>query len=111
MTLSWALARNPSTPVDILEEMSRQEEYGVRSALANNRSINDAAVNALARDPNPSIRVMLTYNPATSEEVLRTLTRDSDAKVRRYATLYLDRRVAARRAEGQQLMRENRVKR
>jgi hypothetical protein len=85
------LARNPSTPADILDRLARDGDYGVRSGLANNPSIGEAVADALARDPDPSIRVMLTYNPATPIRVLHVLARDSDARVRRYAAMALDR--------------------
>lgn len=87
-------ARNPSTPIRILEELANSENYNVRTSLANNPSINETIVKRLAQNGNPSVRLMLTYNKATSLEVLQSLTKDSDENVRRYAVDWLRRRSA-----------------
>lgn len=75
-------AGNPSTPIDILEELSKSDEYGTRTSLANNRVINDPIAKRLAQDPRPSVRLMLTHNEATPVEVLKELAQDSDREVR-----------------------------
>lgn len=92
-TSACVFARNPSTPADILEELSMLDDYVVRISLANNRSIPDSVVRTLAKNGDPSVKVMLTYNPATSEDVLRELSKDHDPKVREYATMFLNMKL------------------
>jgi hypothetical protein len=86
------IAANPSAPADLLDELSRSDDYGVRSSLVGNPSISEAVARRPARDPHSSIRVRLTYNPATPMEVLTLLAGDSDGDVRRYAEIQLRRR-------------------
>lgn len=74
-------AGNPSTPPDILLELSKDDSYFVQSALANNPSIPPSAAETLATRGNPSIKTALTRNKATPIAVLKKLAADPDADV------------------------------
>lgn len=92
---SWSvIARNPSAPSDVLEELSASMDYNILSALANNPSISRSVVVTLAKRNEPSLRKMITYNPAMPVDVLQSLTEDSDPDVRRYALRSLQRRIS-----------------
>jgi hypothetical protein len=93
ITSPCVFARNPSTPSDILEELSKSNDYNVRIALANNHAIPDSVVRTLARNGDSSVKIMLIYNRATSEDVLRSLSQDSDPKVRSYAVKFLSMKI------------------
>ncbi len=95
VTSPSVIARNPSAPSDVLEELCNSTDYNVRGALANNPSISRSVVLTLAKQNKSSIRIMLTYNPATPDDVLQMLTKDHDPDVCRYALLYLQRRAKA----------------
>jgi len=92
VTSPMVFASNPSTPIDLLEELSKSADYNVLTSLANNHSISEAIVERLAQDQNPSVRLMLTYNKTTSVEVLKILAQDSDKEVKQYAEDQLNRR-------------------
>lgn len=92
-TSPMIFASNPSTPIDILEELSKSDDYNVRTSLANNHSINETIVKRLSQDQRPSVRLMLTYNKATPVQILKKLTEDPDNDVRRYAAEWLNRRL------------------
>lgn len=95
VTSSSVIARNPSAPPDVLEQLSASKECSVLIALANNPSISPSVVSVLAKQRKASVRKMLTYNPATPGDVLQSLTDDADPDVRRYAALHLERRAKA----------------
>jgi hypothetical protein len=91
-TSATVIASNVSTPADLLDELSRLDDYGIRSALVGNPSISEAAARRLAQDLRSSIRLRLTYNKATPTDLLELLARDSNADVRRYAVTQLRQR-------------------
>jgi hypothetical protein len=93
VTSPSVIARNPSAPSDVLQELSASTDYNILIALANNPSISRPVVLTLAKQKKPSIRKMITYNPTTPDDVLQSLTEDSDEDVRRYALLALQRRI------------------
>jgi len=93
VTSPSVIARNPSAPSDVLQELSASTDYNILIALANNPSISRPVVLTLAKQKKPSIRKMITYNPTTPDDVLQSLTEDSDEDVRRDALLALQRRI------------------
>lgn len=66
------VAKNPSTPVDILRRLAQEEEY-VRIGVAQNPSIPENIADALAADPSISVRQYLSVNPSISAEALDRL--------------------------------------
>jgi hypothetical protein len=92
-TSKMIFALNPTTPIDILEELSTLDSYSVRSEVARNPSINEVIVKRLSEDSRPSVRLMLIYNKATSTEVLRKLSLDADQDVRERAENKLKKRM------------------
>jgi hypothetical protein len=86
------IARNASAPQDLLEELARSQDYGIRSALVGNPAITEAIAQQLAEDAHHDIRLRLTYNPATPLAVLTKLAADGDDRVRRYAAEQIRKR-------------------
>jgi len=79
------LAGNPSTPKDILEQLSKSKDHGVQTALANNPMISEAAVRWLFQEGNSATKKMLVDNPATPKDILEKLANDSDPEVGQFA--------------------------
>jgi hypothetical protein len=78
-------AGNPTTPADILEQLSTSDSYFEQIALANNPSIPPKAAERLAKSGESSVRKMLISNKATPKAVLGELAADPDPEVRRSA--------------------------
>jgi hypothetical protein len=85
------IAGNPSSPKEILEELSRSKDHSVQTALANNPSIGVGIVKWLLQEGNSATKKMLVDNPATPREVVEALAKDSDPDVGKFAREFLKR--------------------
>jgi hypothetical protein len=69
------VARNPSTPPDVLAHLADEEQLElVRADAASNRYTPERALLALARDPAEYLRLRVAANPNATANVLRALT-------------------------------------
>ncbi len=59
-----ALAWNRSTPPELLTELARDPDYGVRASAAGNPSTPAAVAAVLANDPNSSVRLYASFHPS-----------------------------------------------
>lgn len=86
------LASNPSTPPDVLKELTYGSDPGTLTSLARNPSIPPYVFKRLANDPNPTIRLMLADNKSVPLPILKQLANDPDERVRDFALDQLERR-------------------
>ena len=116
----WAVAKNPHTPVEILEKLANDEVNLVRALVATNpntpsqiveKLFNDEKIvrdgvsgnpNApahilaeLAKDSDKLVRLRVAENPSTPTEVLEKLLEDTDQDVAKAAELKLKERTNA----------------
>ncbi len=68
-------ARDPNTPVNILEELS-EATWTVRRALGCNASLPRELVEKLASDSNEDVRASVASNPIVSPDILTELSKD-----------------------------------
>jgi hypothetical protein len=79
------LAKDPNTPVDVLEILAKNEEYwSVRRYVAWNPNTPVELLAELATDENEYVRRGVANNPNTPVELLRELAKDKDGNVRWY---------------------------
>ncbi len=115
----WAVAKNPHTPVEILEKLANDEVNLVRALVATNpntpahileklfedeKIVRDGIsgnpnapvhiLKELAKDSDKLVRLRVAENPATSEELLRELQNDADQDVSKAAQIKLKERHA-----------------
>ena len=111
----WAVAKNPHTPVEILEKLADDEVNLVRALVATNPNTPSATLyklfedekivrdgisgnpNApldllekLAEDSDKLVRLRVAENPTTSKEILQKLANDPDKDVSKAAQLRLE---------------------
>lgn len=89
------VARNKTSPVEILRELSRDPRVVVRTEVAMTRRISLDIQACLAADADSSVRNALANNAKVADEILAQLAEDSEEFVRDSAL----RRIANRRAE------------
>jgi len=64
------LAKNPSTPVDLLLELATDDYWGIRRDVAENPSTPLDILRALAKDPSDWVRYCVAKNPKASSKIL-----------------------------------------
>jgi hypothetical protein len=89
------LAKNPNTPLGVLQRWFDSSDYLVQWGLALNPNTPPGVMEKLAHSSDRYARLNLTYNPATPDAILEQLTRDSDEILARNARLALKRRGIA----------------
>jgi len=72
-----ALATNPSTSLDILCELAKDEDVWVRRQVAYNPSAPEDVLRELAKDEYWVFREHVAENPSTPEDILRELAKDT----------------------------------
>jgi len=77
----WAVAKNPHTPVDVLEKLAKDEVNLVRALVATNPNTPSHILRNLFSDEK-IVRDGLSGNPNTPAKILKTLSCDSDKMVR-----------------------------
>jgi hypothetical protein len=78
-----AVARNGSTPPDVLANLaSKEQPLDVRASVAANHSADPSLLAQLSSDPEPQIRVAVAHNSSRPPEVLARLLTDPDPAVR-----------------------------
>ncbi len=113
----WAVAKNPHTPVEVLQRLSDDEvnlvralvatnpstppkvlqklfsdEKIVRDGLSGNPSTPAKYLAALADDSDKMVRMRVAENPSTPTEVLKRLLQDLDENVAKAAKSNLEKR-------------------
>lgn len=81
MGARWAVAKNPHTPVKVLELLAKDEVNLVRALIATNPSTPTAVLEKFFSDEK-IVRDGLSGNPQTSEKLLKILSDDGDKMVR-----------------------------
>jgi hypothetical protein len=110
----WAVAKNPHTPVEILERLAKDEinlvralvatnpntptailttlfndEKIVRDGISGNPNAPETLLKELAKDKDKLVRLRVAENPATTKEILEELSKDSDPDVSKAAEIKL----------------------
>lgn len=86
------VATNPSTPPQILEKFFSDEKI-VRDGLSGNPGTPLKLLKILADDNDKMVRLRLAENPSASKEILESLCGDSDPDVVKAAQLHLQERA------------------
>ena len=71
-------ANNSNTPPEVLEDLSRDEDYRVREAVAKNPNTSPEILENLSHDEDQFVREAVAYNSNTPPEVLENLSHDSE---------------------------------
>jgi hypothetical protein len=79
------VAQNKTVPLDILKQLSGDENPQVRVMVAMKRKLDEATFTALAADPDASVRMMVARNAKTPPAVLRSMLTDSWQEIRKLA--------------------------
>jgi hypothetical protein len=79
------VAHNKTVPIAILEELSDDEDWKVRSMVASKRKLPEHLQLTLARDSNAGVRGRVVYNAKATVSVLRMLANDEDPDIRAHA--------------------------
>ena len=113
----WAVAKNPHTPVEILEKLAKDDvnlvralvctnphtpsktlenffsdEKIVRDGLSGNPNTSLKLLKILADDKDKMVRLRLAENPSATDEILERLLKDSDENVRKASEVHLAKR-------------------
>lgn len=116
MEARWAVAKNPHTPVEILELLSNDkinlvralvatnpntpsqilpkffsDEKIVRDGLSGNPNTPQKYLNLLADDNDKMVRLRVAENPSTSKEILKKLSLDTQKDVQIASTKRLEK--------------------
>lgn len=78
----WAIAMNPSAPIETLEKLSDSEDEDCRLHVAYNSSSSHSVLNKLSKDWNYQIRAGVAYNPSATLKILNKLSSDESEYVR-----------------------------
>jgi hypothetical protein len=78
-----ALAADPNTPLEVLEELAKTNEEGVRSSLVSNPNIPEKLLKVLSRDSSWGVRREVAANPKTPINLLKALAIDDVWGIRR----------------------------
>lgn len=76
------IARNPSTPEDLLSELSKSRDPQTRAEVAQNRSSSREILHNLSGDLDPDVKASVALNTAAPEDVLHKLHDDEEEYVR-----------------------------
>ncbi len=116
MGVRWAVAKNPHTPTEILEKLSKDkinlvralcatnpntpknilaklfsDEKIVRDGLSGNPKTPLKYLNILADDRDKMVRLRVAENSSSSKEILEKLTKDDDKDVAKAAAVHLEK--------------------
>jgi hypothetical protein len=80
------VARNPSTPSEVLSQLALDSHWEVACSVAENPSTPPAVLTQLAMDAEEYVRTAVASNPSTPPTVLAQLALDSDWSVRSEVT-------------------------
>jgi hypothetical protein len=78
----WALAVNPATREEVLQNLIGNGCVSLLERVAEHPNANATTLSCLARHPHPDVRSAVTSNRAASEEDLWKLAEDESADVR-----------------------------
>lgn len=117
MGARWAVAKNPHTPVEILDILSADEinlvralvatnpatptktlekffsdEKIVRDGLSGNPNTSEKLLKILADDADKMVRLRLAENPSATTATLEKLSKDLDPNVSKAAQIHLEKR-------------------
>jgi hypothetical protein len=70
------VAKNPATPVEIINELSQSKYYTIREAAGSNKSAPPEVLIALAGDVDYRVRIAVASNPSTPKDVLSDQAHD-----------------------------------
>ena len=118
MGARWAVAKNPHTPVDVLELLAKDEinlvralvatnpstptsvlekffsdEKIVKDGLSGNPNTSEKLLKILADDADKMVRLRLAENPSASIQILEKLSKDLDPNVSKAAQIHLEKRA------------------
>jgi hypothetical protein len=77
----WFKACEPSTPVEILEKLSRSTEKGIRMSVALNPSTPPSVLKELVQDDDCDVRLSVISNPHVPIDILIMHAHDADRDV------------------------------
>ncbi len=77
-----AVARNPRSPLEVIERLAGDADYDVRAAITTNGRIPERLLERFERDPHALVRSGVALNPRTSTPALERLALDEDSDVR-----------------------------
>ena len=77
-----SLAKNPNTPIKILEKLSKHNDYTVRYNVAENPNTPIEVLKKLSKDTIETVRMYVAYNRNTTIGILDRLYRDVNPVVR-----------------------------
>ena len=84
------VAHNKTLPVEILVELSRDQDSLVRSAVAMRRKIPEVVQLSLAKDRDETVRERIAYNAKATKRVLEILASDGVDRISIKAKARLD---------------------
>jgi hypothetical protein len=112
----WAVAKNPHTPVSVLEKLGKDpinlvralvatnsntpsnvlnnffsDEKIVRDGLSGNPNTPVKLLKILADDSDKMVRLRLAENPSATKDILTKLTTDGDPDIAKAATIHLEK--------------------
>lgn len=115
----WAVAKNPHTPVEVLEMLSRDsvnlvralvatnpntpreilvgffsDEKIVRDGLSGNPNTPEKYLNILADDKDKMARLRVAENPSVTKKILEKLALDDDQDVSKAAAIKLEEKLS-----------------
>lgn len=114
----WAVAKNPHTPVEVLELLAKDsvnlvralvatnpntpqsllvsffsDEKIVRDGLSGNINTPEKYLNILADDKDKMVRMRVAENPSSTKKILEKLSLDDDPDVSKAATVKLEEKL------------------
>ena len=72
------MAESPNTHVDVLTELSKDDDWEVRLGVAENPNTPKDVLIELSKDDSREIRYIVALNPNTPKDVLIELSKDKD---------------------------------
>lgn len=87
MSIRRAVAKNPNTPVTLLEKLAMDKEEEVRFQVANNPATPSTLLDRLAEDGDRNVRGVVAKNTNTHVATLKMLSEDANDEVRRALAL------------------------
>jgi hypothetical protein len=85
------VATNPSTPTAVLDKFFSDEKI-VKDGLSGNPNTSEKLLKILADDADKMVRLRLAENPSISTELLEKLSKDLDPNVSKAAQIHLEKR-------------------
>ena len=80
-----SIAKNPSTPRNILVELAKHKQDLIKSLAAGNPNLPENVLDELSTDDDTYVRLSVAFNPSTPRNTLVELAMDNDYWVRTYA--------------------------